>query len=560
MTQPGARRAADLLADCLEAQGFDRLFFVPGESYLAFLDTLGDSAIEPVVCRHEGGAGMMAVADAKLTGRPGLCAASRGPGATNLSIAVHMAEQEGVPLVALIGQVARWERGRHAFQEVDYTQMFGGMAKFVREVDDPDQLPETVARAVHASMTGTPGPSVIVLPEDMLEDLTAAPVVPPMPVARPAAAPEDVDRAFALLAGAERPLIIAGHLCGDPEGRAALARAAQAHGIPVALSFKNQHIFDNASPLYAGHLGFKIPPAQVEAMKRADLILAVGTRLGDTPTQGWTFPKGPVPDQPVIHVHPDASVIGRVIRAELPLAADPTSFLTQLAERNAELPAGRAGWAAELNGKARALLDKKPEPREDGLEFGYMTRALSARAPADAILTMDAGNFSGWLHSGWKWDGTTQSIGAAGGAMGLGVPAAIAASLRHPGRKVFAFTGDGGALMTGSELATGIAQGARPVVVISDNATYGTIRLHQEKAYPGRVSGTALANPDFAAWGRSFGALGLTVTTPEEAEAAADQAIAHDGPVVIHVRSSAEAISPYATISGLRAAAAKAAE
>ncbi|SDX51719.1 acetolactate synthase-1/2/3 large subunit [Albimonas donghaensis] len=560
MTEPGGMRAADLLARCLEAQGFDRMFCVPGESYLSFLDALEDSTIQTVVCRHEGGAGLMAAADAKLTGRPGLCAASRGPGATNISIAVHLAEQDGVPLVVLLGQVAKWERGRGAFQEVDYTQMFGGMAKFVREVNDPSQLPEVVARAVQAACSPTPGPAIIVLPEDMLEEFTSAPVVPAMPIPRAGVASADIDRAMAMLARAERPLIIAGHGVGSEEGRAALSRAAEAHGIPVALTFKNQHLFDNASPLYAGHLGFKLPPAVIEPLKKADLVIAVGTRLADTPTQGWSFPRAPVPEQPLIHVHADAGVIGQVIAAEMGLAADPVAFLQGLAERNAELPAGRADWAAGINANARAMRDKAPEARPDGLDFGHMIRALAAKAPKDAILTMDAGNFSGWVHSEWPWDGTTQALGAAGGAMGLGVPAAIAASLRFPGRKVLGFCGDGGVLMTGSELATAAAEGATPIIVISDNGYYGTIRLHQEKAFPGRIAGTRLKNPDFAAWGRAFGALGLTVTTPEEAAEAVDAALAHDGPVVIHAKSSVEAISPFATISGIRAAATRAAE
>lgn len=545
-------RAADLLAECLAAQGFDRLFCVPGESYLALLDALIGSSVETVVCRHEGGAGLMAVADAKLTGRPGLCAASRGPGATNLSIAVHLAQQDAVPLVALIGQVARWERGLGAFQEVDYGRFFGEMAKGVWEVNDAGRLPETLARAVKLAKSGTPGPVVIALPEDMLSDETdARPIGPlPVPVAPPGA--EAVSRAAAMLARAERPLIIAGSGCASPEGRAALARAAEAHGIPVALTFKWQHIFDNASPLYAGHLGFKIPAAQVEALKGADLILAVGTRLGDTPTQGFQLPLAPEPAQPLIHVHPDADMIGSVFRTELGVAADPAAFLAALAERNAEVPAARRDWAAKVNGVTRKIADRPPQPRADGVEFGWIVKALAERAPKDAVLTMDAGNFSGWIHALWPWDGTGDVIAAVGGAMGLGVPAAIAASLRAPGRRAIGFTGDGGVLMTGAELATAAATGARPIIVISDNGTYGTIRLHQEKAYPGRVHGTALKNPDFAAWARSFGALGVTVETPEAAGPAVEAALAHDGPAVIHVKASAEAISPYVTISDLR--------
>ncbi|MEM6745510.1 MAG: thiamine pyrophosphate-dependent enzyme [Pseudomonadota bacterium] len=544
-------RAADLLVDCLSAHGFDRLFCVPGESYLALLDALVDRGVDVVVCRHEGGAGLMALADAKLARKPGLVAVSRGPGATNLSIALHSAEQDAVPLVALIGQVATWERHRGAFQEVDYTAFLGPLCKYVEEVSDPARLPEALARAVHAAQTGTPGPVALALPEDMLEMATDAPVVRPLPIPRAAPAEADVARAADLLARAERPLLIAGSSLDAPEARAALARAAEAHRLPVALTFKQQHLFDNENPLYAGHLGFKIPAPQVQALAEADLILAVGTRLGDTPTQGWQLPKTD-PDQPVVHVHADPAVIGRVIRAELGIAADPAAFLAALAERNLPVPEARAAWAARLNERAAALRHPTPKPRPDGLDFGHVIKALAARAPHDAIVSMDAGNFSGWIHANWPWDGAQQAVGAVGGAMGGGVPGAVAASLRFPERRAIGVSGDGGALMTGSELSTAVAAGAKPIIVISDNGTYGTIRLHQEKAFPNRVSGTALKNPDFAAWGASFGALGLAASTPEEAEAAAEAAFAHDGPVVIHAKTSAEAISPFATITQLR--------
>ena len=550
-------RAADALVEGLRRHGADRVFCVPGESYLALLDALhgdalhGEGAIDVVVCRHEGGAGLMAVADAKLTGRPGVVAVSRGPGASNAAIALHLAEQDAVPLVALIGQVARHERHRGAFQEVDYAAFLGPICKHVEEVHDPDRLGEALARAFHAARGGTPGPVALALPEDMLEAAVSAPVPGPHPVAVPGPDAGAVAEAAAMLAASKRPLIVAGGGMASPTGRAALARLAQAAAAPVALSFKYQHLLDNASPLYAGHLGFKIPPAQVEALARADLVLAIGTRLGDTPTQGWRFPRAPEPAQPLIHVWPDPGVIGRVFRPALGLACDPVRFAEALAGE-ASAQGREEGWAASLHAITGRLAGWQVREMPDGLDFGAAVRAIRERAPRDAIVCTDSGNFSSWVHMGWPWDGTQPAIGSVGGAMGLGVPGAVAASLRHPGRCVLGFVGDGGAMMTGAELATGIAHGATPKIVVSANGTYGTIRLHQEKAYPGRVAGTALANPDFAAWGASFGALGLRVGKGDDVEEAAARLLAHEGAAVLAVESSAEAITALTTIEALR--------
>ena len=430
--------------------------------------------------------------------------------------------------------------------------MFGGIAKMVREVTEADQLPETLARAFHVAQAGTPGPVVVVLPEDMLSDATDAAVVPAQPVARMAPPAEAVDAAMAMLARARRPLVIAGGGLASPDGRAALARMAAAHGLPVATTFKHQDVFHNASPLFAGHLGFKIPPVLLDALSRADLILALGTRLGDTPTQGYRLPRAPVPEQPLIHVWPDPAVLGRVFATDLPLPCDPAAFCDALAARDRGRDA--SAWAAEAHGAAARLMGYEVRRFEDGLDFGAVALALAAQAPPGAIVVTDSGNFASWIHRVWPWDGATAAIGAAGGAMGLGVPGAVAACLRHPDRAVICVTGDGGVLMTGAELATAAAHGASPKVVICDNATYGTIRLHQERAYPGAVSGTALANPDFAAWGRSFGALGLAVAAAEDVDEAVGRLLSHDGPAVLHVKASAEGISAFTTIAALRSA------
>ena len=552
-------RAADHMARVLAGLGADRMFCVPGESYLSFLDALHDqTAIDTVVCRHEGGAAMMAVADAKLTGKPGLLAVSRGPGATNASIGLHLAQQDAVPLVCLIGQVARFERGRGAFQEVDYTQMFGGIAKGVWEVTEGGKLAETVARAWAMALSGTPGPVVIALPEDMLSDPVDGATLPaPVRVPRAAPAPQDITRAAELLAGAKRPLIIAGGGLDNQAGRKALAAVAQAHGVPVALTFKHQEIFDNGSPLYAGHLGFKIPAPLVKTLQQADLILAIGTRMGDTPSQGYRLPKAPKPDQPFVHVWPDPDVLGQVFETDLPIAADPALFCDALAAMPGDAPSERADWAAEVNGMARKIAAFDAGDQHDGLNFGAVALELAKQAPHDSIVVTDSGNFSGWVHLTWPWDGTQQAIGAVGGAMGLGVPGAVAAALRNPDKTVLGFAGDGGLLMTGNELATAMAKGAKPKIVVSDNGTYGTIRLHQERDHPNRVSGTDLVNPNFAAWAEAFGMKGFTIAQGDDIASIVGAFLAHDGPALLSVRSSAEAISAYITISGLHARMAK---
>ena len=544
-------RAADRLVECLTAQGADRLFCVPGESYLALLDALyGQNALEVVVCRHEGGAGLMALADGKLTGRPGVLAVSRGPGATNASIAIHSAEQDAVPLVVLIGQVARYERGRGAFQEVDYGKTFADMAKAVWEVTDAEQLPEIVARAFRLAQQPTPGPVVIALPEDMLLDEVKAPAVPVLSTDRAPPPPTDaIAEICDRLSKAKRPLLIAGGSLERPDGRDALSRAAKALNVPVVLTFKRQEIFDNASPLYAGYLGFKMPPSQVAPLMEADLILAVGARLNEVSTQGYTFPNAPVPQQALIHVHPDPRQLGRIYRTDLALAADPVATLQALAGQ--AMP-GWPEWTATLHKLARPFASYAPRPMNDGVDFGAMVHALAQRAPADSIITTDAGNFGGWVHGLWPWNGKQLCVGAVGGAMGLGVPGAVAACLRHPGRTVLGFVGDGGLMMTGNELATAVAMGAAPKIIVSNNGGYATIRLHQEKSFPGRPSGTGLVNPNFARWAESFGARGILVERLEDVDGAAQEALAHRGPVVVDVRSSMEAISITTTISKLR--------
>jgi acetolactate synthase I/II/III large subunit len=548
-----ARRAADLIVDCLAAHGVDRVFCVPGESYLAVLDALHDSnAIETVVCRHESGAGFMAVGDAKLTARPGVAFVSRGPGATNASIAVHVAEQDAVPLVLFIGQVPRAEIGRRSFQEVDYAKTFADMVKAVHVIYDAARVPEIVARAFVEAEAPTPGPVVIVLPEDMLEDRTDALPVEPLTVPRggPASGAE-IEEIAALIAKSDRPLLIAGGGVGTARGRKALLAASEAHQLPVALTFKRQDYFPNAHRNYAGHLGFKIAKAAVQRYLEADLILAVGTRLGEATTQGYTLPASPVPRQPLVHVHDDPRQIGRNYSATKALVADPVAVLEALAAKPGTPPGMRAQWIKTLNELvAKAMLWWPPA---DGLlDMGPVVTALANKLAKDAILVTDAGNFSGWVHRHFPFSGEHVLIGCVGGAMGIGMPAAVAAALRFPGRQVINFLGDGGALMTGGELATAVQYGAKVKTFISNNGSYGTIRMHQELAYKGRVHGTELKNPDFAKWAESFGVLGLTIASIEEAPGAVERALAHNGPVVVDVRTAVEHITPFATITALR--------
>jgi acetolactate synthase-1/2/3 large subunit len=554
-------RAADLLAQSLLAHGVDRVFCVPGESYLAVLDALADCpSIEVVSARHEGGAGFMAVADAKLTGRPGVLMVSRGPGATNAAIAIHTAQQDAAPLVAFVGQIERKDLGRRAFQEVDYVKTFADMAKGVRQVIDGDGLGEAVAWAFHLACSGTPGPVLVVLPEDMLADATKAPAAAPRALAEALAGEGALAEVAKRLAAAERPLLIAGGELTRSRGRAALIKLAEAMQVPVAASFKQQDLFPNEHGNFAGHLGYMIPEDQVAVLAEADLVLAVGTRLGDVTTQGYRLPAAPRPRQPLIHVHPDPEQLGRVYETALALPAEPVDFVERLAELATAPPPNRRGqWIERLHKIHAERARWQPVAAKDGVWFGHVVGALIRHAPADAILITDAGNFSGWLHRHFPFSGRHRLLGVIAGAMGFGMPAAVAASLRHPERKVVALIGDGGFLMTGNELATARRHGAKPIVIVANNGSYGTIRMHQERHFPGRKVATDLVNPDFAALARAFGATAFTVSRPEDADDAVGQAIGGDGPALIDVRASLEHISAFATLSDLakRGAAAK---
>ena len=542
-------RAADAIVEVLKSHGVKRVFTVPGESFLALLDALYDSSIDVIVCRHESGAGFMAVAEAKLTGKPAVAMVSRGPGATNASIAVHVAEQDAVPLILLVGQVSRLERTRGAFQEVDYRQFFGGMAKFVEEVNEGSRCAELLTRAFYQAAVGTPGPAVLSIPEDVQDDEVKGQI--PTPFALPSVhhAAADVTKLRSMLELAERPLVIAGSLFRGSRSAGALARFAEAQRVPVAVSWKSQDVFDNSSPLYAGHLGFGNPPAHRELLAEADLIVAVGTRLGDIASLNYSLPNAPEPDQPLIHIYPDGAPIGKVFNTALGMVADPVSVLAELSASPRVVSSARENWCSQINSYVRETQGFVPSPVTDGVDFGTVVMALAAHAPADSIITTDAGNMSSWVHRHWLMTPRNTLLGAVAGAMGFGVPAAVAASMVEPTRTAICFVGDGGILMTGQEIATAVASGAKPKIVLSDNGIYGTIRVHQERHYPGRVSGTGLVNPDFTTWANSFGISCFTISQGDDVNAIVKDFLAQNGASVLHVRSSRQALSAFTRLA-----------
>jgi acetolactate synthase-1/2/3 large subunit len=537
-------RAADHIVQSLKAHGIKRIYCVPGESYLTLLDALHDCGIEVIVCRHEGGAGFMACAEAKLTGEPAVFMVSRGPGATNASIAVHMADQDALPVMLLVGQVSREERTRGVFQEVDYNAFFGSMAKGVYEINDGRKLHEILPRSFRLARQGVPGPVVISLPEDMLDDAVEDKDAVVFPLATVGVSPSDLDRIQDLIDNSERPVLVVGGALRSAAGKSAIRRFAEAQRIPVAVTWKNQELFDNASPLYAGHLGFGALPQHRKALQEADLIVAIGTRLGDVASLGYTFPQTPAPKQTLVHVYPDGKPIGHVFRTDIGLIADPVGVLSGLSQSARVVNAAREAWISKLNGVVKGTQVYTPVDAEDGIDFGVVVDALSRLAPKDAILVTDAGNISTWVHRHWKMTPENTLIGGIVGAMGLGVPGAVAASLNEPRRTALCFVGDGGVLMTGQEIATAMASGAAPKIVISNNGIYGTIRTHQEREFPGRVSGTDLKNPDFDDWAKSFGAASFTIVRGDnDIDGTVSAFLAAPGPAVLHVKSSSIALS-----------------
>jgi acetolactate synthase-1/2/3 large subunit len=538
MTAPtAARRIVDFLA----AQGIDRAYCVPGESYLALLDALhGHPTLDLVTARQEGGAGFMAVADAKLTGLPGVVMVSRGPGACNAAIAVHTAEQDAVPLILLIGQVPRASLRRNAFQEIDYQVMFRGIAKWIGEATEAAQVPELIARAYATAMGGVPGPVVLSLPEDVLAAPCPAPAVAATLPRPTPPAPDDVARLAGMLRGARRPILLAGHGFEAEGGRDALLRFAEAWRLPVAVSFRRQDLFPNDHALYAGDLGLRNPDAQRAAFAEADLVLALGTRLTDITTQGWTWP---APRQRLVHVCADPRFLGWQFPADLALPADALATVAALGGEQAAAPAGREDWIARL--RALHVADCAVTPRDwpDGIAYAEVAKLVESVAAPDAIVTLDAGTFGAPFYRKVAWRPGQRLLAPVAGSMGFGMPAAVAAALRHPGRQVICNLGDGGALMTGGEFAVAMARGAAVKMLLSDNGSYGSIRIHQEREHDGRASGTTLANPDFGTWAAAFGAPVLRVETKADLPRLAE-ALRAPGPLAAVIRTSLQAVLP----------------
>ncbi|MBX9908399.1 MAG: acetolactate synthase [Beijerinckiaceae bacterium] len=537
-----------IIVETLAAHGLDRVFCVPGESYLGLLDALyGRADIDTVTCRHEGGAGFMAVADARLTGRPGVVCVSRGPGASNAAIAVHTAQQDAVPLLLIVGQVARADIRRDAFQEIDYRQMFGAIAKWTAEVLDPSRIAEILLRALRVATTGVPGPVVIAIPEDVLTETTAVTRVEPQPKAVAAPSPDGLNRIGTWLARASRPLVIAGVGLDRPGGRESLLAFADAWTVPVLVSFRRHDLMANAHPLFAGDLGLSNPPAQIEALRQCDLLLALGTRLGDITTQGYAFPRFVRPEMPLVHVHEDPAVLGTHFAADLALACDPATVLNALGPPSAVAGVvDRVLWAERL----RALRDAQTQVHEqevdDGVPFGVIVEAVAHSLPSNAIVTVDAGTFGSPVYRSIPFKPPQRLLAPISGAMGFGVPAAVAAALRDPARPVVCFVGDGGFLMSGSELAVAAERKLPLKIILSENGSYGSIRIHQERDYPGRTVGTALHNPRLDLMGEAYG---FAVTRIDRLTDVAhlQAALAAPGPQFILVRTSLAAVLPQAS-------------
>ncbi|MEM7547168.1 MAG: thiamine pyrophosphate-binding protein [Pseudomonadota bacterium] len=542
------KTGGEILIDCLAAQGVDRIFCVPGESYLAALDALHDASIDVINARQEGGAAMMAEADGKMTGRPGVAFVTRGPGATNAAAGVHVAKQDSTPMVLFVGQIGRDMKGREAFQEVDYRQTFRDLAKWVEEVDQAERIPEVISHAWHIAMSGRPGPVVIALPEDMLKDLAEAAPAPVVHVASPAPSPRDIEAFAGLLAGAERPVLVLGGSRWDAAAVAAVHAFSEKHDLPVTVSFRRQGLFDHEHGNYAGDLGIGPNPKLRALVADSDCLIVLGARMSEMPSQGFELLSIPKPQMPIVHIHPGAEELGRIYTPALPINATPATFLEAVADLPARAHGGAGAWAHN------AYLDWSGQPpATPGMaEMGPIMSHLRAEMP-DAILTNGAGNYAGWVHRFWRFRRHGQQLAPTSGSMGYGLPAAVAAKRRQPEAEVVCFAGDGCFQMTSQEFGT-LAQYELPVIVLLvDNESYGTIRMHQERDYPERVSATHLKNPDFAAIACAYGGHGETVETTDAFPDALARARASGLPAIIHIRTDAEAITPTMTISGLRA-------
>jgi acetolactate synthase-1/2/3 large subunit len=540
-----------LVVATLRAHRVDMAFCVAGESYLEVLDALFDAPdIHLVTCRQEGGAAFMAEAYGKLTGKPGVLLVTRGPGACNASIGIHTAFQDSTPMVVLVGQVARHQIDREAFQEVDFRRMFAPLAKWVAQIDMAERVPELVNQAFQIAVSGRPGPVVLALPEDMLRDRCAAPVVGPYRAVHAHPGTADLAELRRLLTVAERPVMLVGGSGWSDEACRDIAAFSRANDLPVCCSFRRQDIVDNRLPCFVGDLGTGASPSLVALVKESDLLLAVGARIGEITSQSYSLLGVPDPGKVLIHVHASAEELGRVFRPNLAIQSGMPEFAAAAA---ALAPVATGRWSAWREA-ARADYEAGLVPARAGglLDLGAIMGWLRDRLPDDAIVTSDAGNFSGWPNRFLQYRRPGRQLGPTSGAMGYGVPAAVAAKLVHPDRLVVGFCGDGGFMMTGHELATAMLEGTGPIILVFNNAMYGTIRMHQERRFPGRVVGTALKNPDFLALARAYGTFGASVTRTEEFAPAFEEAAAHKGAAIIELKMDPEIITTRTTLSEIR--------
>jgi acetolactate synthase I/II/III large subunit len=547
-----SRTGGRILVDQLIVHGVDHLFCVPGESYLAALDALHDAAINVTVCRQEGGAAMMADAYGKLTGRPGICFTTRGPGSTNASPGIHIARQDSTPLIMFVGQVGRAMREREAFQEIDYRATFGPIAKWATEVDDPARLPEIVSRAFHVATSGRPGPVVIALPEDMLTEEASVADAPPYEPVETHPALGQMAELQKLLWAAERPVAILGGSRWSAAAVQRFARFAERFDLSVYPSFRRQMLFPADHPCHGGDIGIGPNPKVVARIKESDLILLVGGRLSEMPSQGYTLLNIPVPKQTLVHVHPDAGELGRVYRPHLAINASPTAFSAAL---EAVQPPASLRWSArtrEAHADYLAWSDPSGVKHPGAVQLGQVMAHLREALPADAIMCNGAGNFTSWVHRFWPFRAYASQLAPTSGSMGYGVPAAVGAKRIYPDRTVVAVAGDGDFLMNGQEFATAVQYDLPILVVLFDNSMYGTIRMHQERHYPGRISATALKNPDFAAYAKAFGGHGERVERTEEFAPALERALASGKPAILHCLTDPEAITPATTLTAIR--------
>jgi len=535
------RTGAQVLIDSLIAQGADLAFCVPGESYLAALDAMHDvqDKFRLIVCRHEASAANMAEASGKLTGRPGICFVTRGPGSSQGSVGVHTAQQDSTPLIYFVGQVSYGDLGREAFQEVDYVAMYSKFAKWAVQIDDVARIPEIISRAYHVAVNGRAGPVVIAIPEDVLKKPCPNPPAPPFTPVRAAPGKAALDELEKMLAAAERPLLVLGGGSWDAHSVAQMQAFAEKHHLPAAVGFRRQDLFDNTHPNYVGDLGLGIDAALAEMVKASDLIISVGERLGDASTKGYTLLDIPQPAQKLVHVHPGPEELGMVYRADLAIGATPRDF----AEAVSDIKAGsktREQWIA--NGRAAYERKITPKPNSLPIDVAEVVKYLRESLPDDAIVTNGAGTYTGYVHRYYVFRKFRTQLAPTSGAMGYGFPAAIAAQLVHPDRTVVCFAGDGCFLMASQELATAIRYDLPVVVILVNNSSYGSIRMHQEREYPGRVFATGLNNPDFVALAKAYGAYGELVERTADFPAAFERARGSGKPALLELRIDIEAM------------------